>query len=466
MSLSEDELRNLLNAPRETLQVELKQWIDPASPEGSAKIAKGCMALRNNNGGFLVIGFDDDGNPDIANAPGDVETDFHTDVVQGIVTQYSSEPFPIEVQFGEKDGHLYPVIAVPSGVRTPVAAKRDLPFSGRMLIKHNAVYVRSLSSNNTVSSSEPRRGDWERLVQVCFDNREADIGTFVRRHLSGVNLEALGNLLLGARFPLRPSAVERAREMVNSGRNRFIAAMQERGIKQPPFGLREAAVVIDGEVPQHAPTQSFLQRLFVAQPNHTGWPAWLDSRQFGREDQPRVYNGAWEALLVDLGSIRSGLYYLNYWSIDTKGVFYLLDAVEDDVPGSGSGAQLGTGLDYRFQIARVTEIISTALSFARSMGCDPAKTSLVFAFRWSKLKNRHLASWSDPRRRLISRLFRGAAHQDNVTADLTVPLDLPQSAIAPHVEGVVRHLFALFDGTEIDSDVISEIVEDSLKIRF
>jgi len=164
MSLSEDELRNLLNAPRETLQVELKQWIDPASPEGSAKIAKGCMALRNNNGGFLVIGFDDDGNPDIANAPGDVETDFHTDVVQGIVTQYSSEPFPIEVQFGEKDGHLYPVIAVPSGVRTPVAAKRDLPFSGRMLIKHNAVYVRSLSSNNTVSSSEPRRGDWERLV--------------------------------------------------------------------------------------------------------------------------------------------------------------------------------------------------------------------------------------------------------------------------------------------------------------
>ena len=63
MVLSEDELRDLLDNPRENLGVELKRWIDPNTDEGAAKIAKGCIALRNNNGGLLIIGFKDDGKP-------------------------------------------------------------------------------------------------------------------------------------------------------------------------------------------------------------------------------------------------------------------------------------------------------------------------------------------------------------------------------------------------------------------
>jgi hypothetical protein len=50
----EEELKQLLTAPRESLDVELKQWIDPKFSEGIAEIAKGCIALRNNNGGRLV----------------------------------------------------------------------------------------------------------------------------------------------------------------------------------------------------------------------------------------------------------------------------------------------------------------------------------------------------------------------------------------------------------------------------
>ena len=72
MASSEDDLRRLLASPRESLDLELKQWIDPTTPEGIAKIAKGCLALRNNNGGRLVIGFKDDGQPDPANLPTDV----------------------------------------------------------------------------------------------------------------------------------------------------------------------------------------------------------------------------------------------------------------------------------------------------------------------------------------------------------------------------------------------------------
>src|ERR1700733_15945326 len=99
MPTPDEELRHLLAAPREGFDLELKQWIDPKAPDGIAKIAKGCIALRNNNGGRLVIGFKDDGTPDTSNATTDVGATFHIDVIQNIVSRYSSELFPVDVDF-------------------------------------------------------------------------------------------------------------------------------------------------------------------------------------------------------------------------------------------------------------------------------------------------------------------------------------------------------------------------------
>ena len=397
MALSEDQLRALVDDPRETLDVELKRWIDPARPEGIAKIAKGCMALRNSNGGFLVIGFMDNGKADLGNAPADVRASFHIDHIQQIVGKFSSEPFAVEVQFGERDGQAYPDISVPPGVRTPVAAKRDLTITGKAEIKDHAVYVRSLSSNNKVSSSEFRRGDLDRLVRICFDNREADIGGFVRRHLAALDLDRLGPLFTGLTGPKRLSSTDRAKELLDSGRARFRAALGERGVKLPSIGFRESAVVIDGEFPEFSTTESFLQRLFVAQPQHTGWPAWTDSRQFQSEsDRPRVYDEAWETLVVRL---ESKVEHLDFWRINpAEGTFYLVTGLSDDLKVPVPKPEPGTQLDFLLQISRVAEVISIALSFARAMECEPSKTALQFTFRWSKLKGRHLTAWVQPQR--------------------------------------------------------------------
>ena len=54
MNYEKDFLLSLVNKPKETLDIELKTWIDPSSKEGMAKIAAGCIAMRNNNGGFLL----------------------------------------------------------------------------------------------------------------------------------------------------------------------------------------------------------------------------------------------------------------------------------------------------------------------------------------------------------------------------------------------------------------------------
>jgi len=76
MAESDQDIRDFLATARESLGLELKQWIDPNTPEGKAKIAKACMAMRNNDGGRLIIGFKDDGTPDPGPYPADISTIF------------------------------------------------------------------------------------------------------------------------------------------------------------------------------------------------------------------------------------------------------------------------------------------------------------------------------------------------------------------------------------------------------
>src|ERR1700683_1097620 len=150
-----DLVQNLVSNPSESLNVELKGWIDPKTCEGAAKIAKALLALRNNDGGYLIIGIDDKQHSlDLKNpVPPDIQRMFHADEIQSIVTKYASEPFPITVDFVDSKSHTHPVVRVPSGSKTIVAAKSGLQSdSGVALIKPHHVYVRTLRSNGLVST--------------------------------------------------------------------------------------------------------------------------------------------------------------------------------------------------------------------------------------------------------------------------------------------------------------------------
>jgi hypothetical protein len=59
---------------------------------------------------------------------------------------------------------------------------------------HDAVYTRTLDSNNTPSSAIASKDDWERILRICMENRETDFGSFMRRHLSPEHLARLRSL--------------------------------------------------------------------------------------------------------------------------------------------------------------------------------------------------------------------------------------------------------------------------------
>jgi predicted HTH transcriptional regulator len=70
-----------LAAISETFDTELKAWLDPANPASAANIARACIALRNNNGGQLIFGIDNNTlQKSSAGIPADVKQTYHADV--------------------------------------------------------------------------------------------------------------------------------------------------------------------------------------------------------------------------------------------------------------------------------------------------------------------------------------------------------------------------------------------------
>ena len=108
--------RRLVCDPAESLNVELKAWIDPAISESQGKIHKGVMALRNRNGGCFIRGFKDKSFQSYPNAPSDVRGMFKLDKLQQLVTKHSSEPFEMSSEFVLRSGQEYPVLIIPAGV--------------------------------------------------------------------------------------------------------------------------------------------------------------------------------------------------------------------------------------------------------------------------------------------------------------------------------------------------------------
>ena len=145
--------------------------------------------------------------------------------------------------------------------------------------------------------------------------------------------------------------------------------------------------------------------------------------------------------------------------LDPKGHFYLRRALEDDIHDSPPGLAPFSVLDFGLPILRTAEAIAVGIAFAKAMGCDPEKTLLAFAFRWTKLRGRVLGSGR--KRGYISPGRR--AYQDDLTVFINVPLETPLSAIGEFVNQAVQQLFQLFNGFTLNKDVVEDFTRPLLE---
>jgi hypothetical protein len=172
-----------LEALSETLDTELKGWLNLSEVREAALFAKACLALRNNDGGRIVLGIDNSSCNSIpCHKSIDVSNAFHVDKINEIVGRFAIPKFEVRVNLKLHQGAVHPEILIPGRIQSPVISRTGFEKE----LRQNAVYVRTIS-NGRPSSCEPMTAaDWDKLMRICFDNREADVGRFLRRHLPDI----------------------------------------------------------------------------------------------------------------------------------------------------------------------------------------------------------------------------------------------------------------------------------------
>jgi hypothetical protein len=324
------------------------------------------------------------------------------------------------------------------------------------------VYFRTLHANGTPSTAVARPQDWRDILEICFENREADIGRFLRRHLPGADLGALLTTLGVPAAPAPPSLKERTEALLSDGERRFASAIDARRLTPEEKEILKSAawrvaLILNPSRPDAVADQVFINKISSSNPNYTGWPIWLDSRSFtDQRSAPRVIDNGFEALII---SLHQWSQHLDFMRFDPSGQFFLRRELQDDrVP---SRVRPGTPLDPVLAILRVAEAIAVGLAMAKALEWPKEGTLLGFAFRWSGLSGRQLEPWANPHVTIIG----GTAHDDAVTTFIEVPLDTAPSAIAPFVDDATRRLFALFDGYRIPNQATEDWVRRLIERR-
>ncbi len=90
------DLTDLVDYLRETLDIELKDWIDLGDKVAQAKLARHIAALANQGGGYLVFGFRDDESV-APNRPTNL-SGYSRDTFGRIVTRYLTPTFQCDVR--------------------------------------------------------------------------------------------------------------------------------------------------------------------------------------------------------------------------------------------------------------------------------------------------------------------------------------------------------------------------------
>lgn len=258
-----------------------------------------------------------------------------------------------------------------------------------------------------------------------------------------------------------PGPKVRAIMELQDGFNRFQREKMQRGLDRTPrHGALEVAAVVDGaDVPGGSPTQEFLNRLSAANPSYTSWPLWSDTGGRGDGSEPYTLDGGWETLTYEY-SQGSPFNKLEFWRADPAGRFYAYRGFEDDVSEGPTYPEAMSTLDFGMAIWRVAEAIAVPMAFARAMGFSPEKTTVVYAFRWSGLRDRRLSSWTNPTRSVFVR--QESRQNVEEPPPLAVPLDTPTSALGPFVREATSGMFAAFGGFEPDRGVTEELANEML----
>ncbi len=430
-------LQDLLAYPQEDLNTELKSWLDLTSEDDRANLAQALLALSNFGGGYVILGFSENGGvwqPAIPR-PTNYNLLYTQDSVNGVVDRYADPPFQCQVHHvpHPQSSETHPVIEVPGKHKVPIRARRDGP-NGRH-VHQNSYYIRRPGPKSEPPQSSQ---EWTDLIDRCIRAAREEMLSSIRDLL----VESVG-------VPrANPTDVARSRldQWVSSSRGRFQELLGQNVsiASRYSHGTWMAAYALEGQ-PAVATLSNLLALLIEARGHETGWPPWwVPTRQ---SLAPYPHDGTVECWMRDVQSADAG--HSDFWRASPEGLLFLLRGYQED----SSRLQPGGAFDLTLPIWRVGECLLHAERLSRALGAVDA--SVVFRFTWDGLRGRTLVAWANPGRTLFE---TRRASQDSVTTELSVPTGRISPNLPELVGSITRPLYEVFDFFTIPQQTIQQEV--------
>lgn len=429
----ERRLGDLIRAPREDLDKEIKSWLDLNDNGDKARLAKAILALANHGGGYVIIGFAEQGG---TWTPADPRPEdlagFSQDAVNGIVSRFAEPVFHCEMHHvpHPETGEIYPVIFVPGGHSVPIRSKRPDPT--QTIVQINQFYIRRPGP----ASEPPQTGrEWDELIRRCVRAQRDEM------------LDAIRGILAAGEVPPRPEedpeggAVgewDHLEAWIEESLVRWHAEVDRRGFTgQPascPRGYWIAAYRIVGIFPR-PDIANLRQVLKDIEGRETGWPPWLSLSSDGREPFPM--NGIVEAMLATSQDQAPST--ADFWRVSPEGATFLLRGYQED-SNELRDLEPGIGLDLILPVWRIAECLLHADRLTAALGCEDG--DLEFYVRWMGLEGRCLGGWATPERVMIRERY--LCRQNEVVSRIRMPIVTLSANLLENVKVLTLPLFQAF----------------------
>jgi Putative DNA-binding domain len=434
------DLGDLINEPRETLDVEVKDWLDLTDNDHRAMIAKEIIALANHGGGFLVIGFEEreDGTfQPSAGRPVNLDA-WSQDNIQSIIAKYADPAVQCRVHHRDSAASLqkHPIIVVPGGHRVPIRAKAGAP-DGKKLVAHR-VYIRRPGP----ASEEPKTAEeWDRFLERCLQNRQAELLEAMRSIMAGVSPNTA---------PATPTRLDQLKAFGAQAVARWETLVAPLPVGVPPTlscGCYDLLMAIDGDFERQS-LSDLRDTIRQAVRNHSGWPPFVNLNR--APYTPKPVDGAIECWI---GPDNDGTYdrpaHHDFWRISPDGLLFIRRGYPED--GGWKGIAPGTSFDITTSTWRLGEAILQGCYISEALGGKSA--NLILSASWTKLAGRVLVSHGNPNR-YMSSTYR--THQDHYEVTQTIAVASLPDALPELVFSMLAPLYELFDFFRFPKRLVDE----------
>ena len=445
-----EELQELLRAPREDLDIELKQWMDPTDKVVQAKFAKELLALRNHGGGYLIIGFKDEHPPvpDL-NRPADL-SGYCTDYFNNIIKKYSEPPFHCMSYVVDHpvSGEKYPVVVVPGGAKVPARCRADSPDAGKSA-KLDTYYIRRPGPESSPPQSS---AEWDALLERCLLGRKEELLSSLASML-GVG----HSLLAGVNLPPPPHPFTELRDFRDSAVSQLEtlqkAKLPEGDGARFPHGRYILSARILGDLKKVSPLE--MLDLLSGLRRYTGWsPMHVFSKP---ELAPYpVGNNLIECWLARDEARDTA--HADFWRLSTDGMVTLVRGHQEDAPDMAKeGVAVGTGIELTLPPWRIAEFTLRVKELGQRLSSGPFKLQLIV--QWEGLDGRRLFSHGG--RRMLSHDY--IAHDADYSIEIEVTPEEIDAALPSVLAKVVTPLLRRFSFFEPPSNFYEDELRRLLK---